>query len=186
MSGSPENRTTPGMAVALLVLATGCEVRDEQATQPTLQWLAAAHVDGPPGVDNRRAAAALRIEYVEGYEAGLRRAADGGLPMLVVFRAAWCRWSGELAQGALTERQTVDLSRRFVCVIVDADRDEATCRRFGIGGFPTVVLIDASGEERFRATGSAAAGGLTAAMRDLLGTADDPQRMASRKGDAAR
>ncbi|NBW88175.1 MAG: hypothetical protein EBR23_15435, partial [Planctomycetia bacterium] len=108
------------------------------------------------------------IEFVEGFEAGSRRASAGELPMLVVFRAGWCRWSAELAVAAAADPSIVALSRRFVCVTVDADRDVATCREFGVEAFPTVLLVEADGSERHRAVGAAAADSLATAMEGVL------------------
>lgn len=172
----PVSRPVPGggrPAVTSAVLLTafvtvGCDVRDEEV-RPTATprlWNAAAtslrdEAGSEPG-------AARGIEYVEGYAGGRRRAAAEGLPMLVVFRATWCRWSSELANGPLADRDVVTAARRFVCVTVDADRDAATCHDFGVSGFPTVIVIDPAGQERFRATGAAAAARLPAIMNEVL------------------
>lgn len=164
-------------------LATGCSVRDEQAVDgaKTRWWSSAATgsggaglIAGPPATP----AHAAVIEYVEGFDAGTRRATDAGLPMLVVFRAAWCRWSEELVQAAVADPRVVELSRRFVCVAVDADRHQAACRAFDVHAFPTVILLDAGRTERFRATGSSAASGLAAAMGNVLGSPNRPNRLA--------
>jgi thiol:disulfide interchange protein len=159
------------LAIAALV---GCDVRDEpvqpaaaDSIWPLVAQEATIRQTSPRGEHAPKPG----IEYVEGYEAGRRRAETEQLPMLIVFRAAWCRWSCEFAQGALTDRGVVSLARRFVCVTADADRDAATCKAFGVSGFPTVVVLDAQGRERFRATGSSAAGGLATALRAVL---DDP------------
>lgn len=175
-------RTAHRLATCLVVAAAGCSVRDEQPREPQARrwWTAPAAGAAPGGL---MAAASGEqpgvgvIEYVEGYEAGNRRAADGQLPMLLVFRAAWCQWSSEFLQAAVAERGLVQLTRRFVCVAVDADRDAMTCREFGVNAFPTVILLDADRRERFRGTGSSTAAELFAAMRDLL--TDRSPRMAA-------
>ena len=184
----PPHPATPhvlSLAAPLLALAAsaGCDVRDEPvrpaATGPI--WpLVAQEATFRPATPRGDHAPGTGIEYVEGYEAGRRRAETEQRPMLIVFRAAWCRWSGEFAQGPLTDRGVVSLARRFICVTVDADRDAATCQAFGVRGFPTVVVLDARGRERFRATGSSAAGGLESPLRAVL---DDPAATARIAGD---
>jgi len=154
-------------------LTAGCEVRDEQPVGGGSAWWGAGPVATAPAgrlITTSPAAATDGpvIEFVEGFQAGRRRATATGLPMLVVFRAGWCRWSGELAAAAAADPHLVSLSRRFVCVTVDADRDAATCREFGVQAFPTVVLVEADGRERHRAVGAAAADGLARAMRGVL------------------
>lgn len=150
------------------LLACGCDFRDEPvrpAAGATTVW---------PQVPRRDANA---VEYVEGYEAAFRRAAGEGRPLLLVFGARWCRWSGELAGGPLADRDVVARTRRFVCGLVDADRDAATCRAYGVTAFPTVVVLDADGAERFRAVGPDIATGLAAALDGVPDPAP-PRRLA--------
>lgn len=177
------------LAAALGAAVTGCHVRDERATAGTdgRWWTAPARpAGGLIGAGTGTPTVAPAIDYVDGYEAGARRAAETGVPMLVVFRAAWCRWSGELVQAAVADPRIVRLSRRFVCMAVDADRHADTCRRFGVQAFPTVVIIDASGTERFRATGSAASADIAAAMDEVLADEPRPRRIAASATDPAR
>lgn len=114
------------------------------------------------------------IAFAKSYAAAMDQATALGRPRLLVFRAGWCRWSGHFAQGKLVERRVIAMSRQFVCATVDADRDAELCREFGVTAFPTVLLIDAAGTERFRATGVTATSGLPDAMAGLL---DRPTRV---------
>ena len=122
--------------------------------------------------------------FVDGYAAGSRRAADAGLPMLLVFQASWCRWSGELVAGTLADARLAGLSGRFVAVSVDADRDAATCRSFGVQIFPTAIVLDRDRRERFRASGLAAREGLAVAVEAALD--DTPRRIASQPAPPPR
>lgn len=160
----------------LAAAVTGCEVRDELAVPPAADWPARPVVDARPLFP--AAAPLTAVEYVAGYDSGLRRAAEDGRPLLMVFRGSWCRWSAELTHGTLADPRIVAASRQFVCVAVDADRDAATCRRFAVDRFPTVLLLDAAGTERFRVTGSTAAG-LADAMAELLAAPTARGRMAA-------
>ena len=184
------NLASATLAAALLAVAAGCTVRDEQATSGgDGRWWAAAPSRPTGGLIGGGAVAPLTppaIDTIDGYEAGSRRAMESGLPMLVVFRAAWCRWSGELVQAAMADAQIVRLSRRFVCIAVDADRHADTCRQFGVQAFPTVIILDAGGTERFRATGSEASAHLAAAMDEVLTDQTRARRIATRPNDTAR
>jgi thiol:disulfide interchange protein len=175
------------IAFAMVSSAGGCSVRDEEVrpAAATRAWSDAVIEASRRGDEPRAETTESRgIEYVEGYAAGRRRATTEGLPMLLVFRATWCRWSGELAHGPLADRGVVAAARRFVCVTIDADRDADTCREFGVTGFPTVIVVDATGQERFRATGAAAAGRLALVMRELLGSPDRADRYAGGLDDS--
>ena len=186
-----EPRWLATWAAAWLVVAggVGCEMRDEPVRN------AGTGVFWPPttsaadsGDADRGGRSATEPEYVEGYDAAVRLAAAERRPLFVVFGASWCRWSGALARGPLADRDIVARSRRFVCVLVDADRDAATCREFGVSAFPTMLVIDADGHERFRSTGAAGAAGLAAAL-DAAGTPATARRRLTddgRRADAAR
>mgnify|MGYP006276339853 CR=1 FL=1 len=159
--------------VLTFVAWTGFEVHDEVVTRPAPRSVRLVAMPSEPG--------SAAIEYVEGYDAGLRRAAADNRPMLVIFRAGWCRWCTELAQGPLADRRLVSLSRQFVCVVVDADRHAADCRRCGVKEFPTVMLASSNGEEHRRWTGCPTVDELVAAMSG----GSPASRMAAAEGDEA-
>ena len=169
---NPIGRWMAGLAALLVVLVVwgGFEIRDEVVESPSPRSVRLTAT--PPELGNA-------IEYVEGYDAGRRRATAENRPMLVVFRAAWCHWCAEFAQGALIDRRLVGLSRQFVCVMVDADRHAIDCRRFGVKEFPTVVVATSEGNECRRWTGCPSADELVSAMADTLPAA----RMAVAEGD---
>jgi hypothetical protein len=151
-------------AVVATVLAVvvwgGFEVHDEVVVRPAARAVRLVSIPSAP--------ANVGIEYVEGYDAGVRRATADDRPLLVIFRAGWCRWSAELTQGPLSDRRLIALSRRFVCVIIDADRHAADCRRCGVKEFPTVILASSTGVEQRRWTGCPSADDLVAALSSRL------------------
>jgi len=176
-----------GLLTAGLLLA-GCDVRDEEVRRGSgSPWLPAV-VERLAGPSQRSAAGTTAgergIDFVDGYAAGSRRAADAGLPLLLVFQASWCRWSGELVAGTLADARLTSLSGRFVAVSVDADRDAATCRSFGVQIFPTAIVLDRDRRERFRASGLAAREGLAVAVEAALD--DTPRRTASQPAPPPR
>jgi hypothetical protein len=139
------------------LLAAGCDVRDEQARSgPATPWLesTARRLAEPVPPEVARPTGG-RIECCDGFETGSRR-------------AAWCRWSGDLMETLLADGRLAALGGRFVCASIDADREAALCRSFGVSGFPTVILLDADRREQFRATGTAARLGLAAAVETAV------------------
>jgi len=180
-------RQHPPMLRACLLVAAlttaGCSVRDETVGQghDDPRWWHATAASGNTGLMASTpppTGTGSAIEYVDGFEAGVRRATEADLPMLLLFRAAWCRWSTEFAQAVVSDQAIVSLSRRFVCVTIDADRHPATCRQFDVSAFPTVVLLDAAREERYRATGSSAIVDLSQAMGSVLDAGPRQRRIA--------
>lgn len=176
MPGRPVRRLL-GIAVCGCLVG-GCEVRDEEArTGPPAAWYEtiARRLDSRPAEPRVRTPTGGAVECLDGFAAGARRARDGGLPMLLVFRAAWCRWSGDLVESVVGDARMASAAGRIVCVSVDADREPAICRSFGVQTFPTVLVLDSDRKERFRATGAEARRGLAAALEAACQPEEGPR-----------
>jgi len=151
-----------------LVMTTGCDIRDEmpRPLRPRALLGAAGQASAGSGP---------AIEYVGGYEAGRQRSAAEKRPLLLVCTAGWCRFSTEMTQRTLREPRLVSVSRRAVCVLLDADRDAAACQALGVRAFPTLLVLDADGAECCRTTGRAVAADLVAALEQAF----EPRRIAA-------
>jgi thiol:disulfide interchange protein len=161
------------LAALAVVAGAGCEIRDEAAAAAASRALG---LEAGPS-----AAAPGAIEYVEGYAAGLRRSTGDNRPLLIVFKARWCRWCAEFTEATLTNRRVVGLSRQFVCVLIDADRHADDCRRFAVREFPTLVVARPGGEELHRWVGCPSPDEIAAGMEGTL----PATRLAAAAGDAA-
>jgi thiol:disulfide interchange protein len=93
------------------------------------------------------------LNFVEGYRAGFEAAATEKKPMLLFFTAEWCHYCHELAAEAFTDERVVSLSQRFVCVLVDADREADVCRYFQVRSYPTIQFVSARGQILNRVVG---------------------------------
>ncbi|MFM8635502.1 MAG: thioredoxin family protein [Planctomycetia bacterium] len=174
-------------AIAVSCLLAGCEIRDEEV-QPIAQSASHRLRTDLPALENMLGRAANRsapsrttLEYVEGLDAGLRRAAVESKPILAICRAAWCRWSAEMTQGSLADPRVIRLASGFICVMIDADRHADTCKALGVTAFPTVLILGPDGEERMRSVGRPTAEKLAATLEAGLRPA-----VASGEGDPLR
>jgi thiol:disulfide interchange protein len=92
-----------------------------------------------------------------------RLAATSNRPMLIDFTAAWCGPCQSLDAEVFRDPATAkEINARFVPVrVTDRQREDGhnsqavsdLQRRFGVNGFPTVVLADANWTERARMEG---------------------------------
>lgn len=135
----------------VVFLAAGCDVRDEPVRQMVERWPGLGASSGSLVSGGARE---MTIEFVEDHAMARVRADAEGRPLMILFRAAWCRHSAEMARGILLDPEIVRRSRRFICVAVDADRDRAVCREYGVNGFPTILVVDADGTEVERHVGA--------------------------------
>lgn len=164
-----------GLHHALLILAalvlSGCEVGTEARPPAAAVSTSSAEWEGTSptaafGASERVARGDL--EFVEGYQRGYQLALEEGKPMLVFFTAEWCHFCHQMAQDAFTNEQVVNLSRRFVCILVDADAEPDVCREFRVQGFPTVQFLSPRGVPLNRVVGKKPGHQMLMAMQAAL------------------
>jgi hypothetical protein len=122
-------------ALAGAALVLGCEIRDEQPARSAAPAASQAHSQAARG----------KLPFVDNYEQGYAQAVAEAKPMLVFFTAGWCHFCHQMADEAFSDPQVVRLSERFVCILVDADREADICRQFQVTGFPTVQFLSPRG-----------------------------------------
>jgi thiol:disulfide interchange protein len=173
-------------AHAFVVLLAGCEIGVEEPTAdgPTQQAPAAAAESWRPGSQRQAVPPQARVarghlRFVEGFQAGQAQARAESKPMLVFFTATWCTYCHQMAEDAFTHPSVVSLADRFVCVLIDADREPESCRRFGVSGYPTIQFLSAQGAPISQVVGKQPGHQLMLAMQSVL------QNVArSHRGDA--
>jgi thiol:disulfide interchange protein len=133
-------------ALVVLLFVTGCEdapvVTEEPLAEP-----AVIEPQTPPKV------ARGQIQFVDGYRQGYEQATREGKPMLLFFTASWCEYCHQMANEAFVQEQVVRLSQRFVCILVDADREPDVCRQFQVRGYPTIQFLSPWGTPLNRVVG---------------------------------
>lgn len=114
------------------------------------------------------AAASAELKFVYGFDEGLAQAKAEGKPLLVFFTASWCTYCHQMETQAFRQSDVVELSKRFVCVLVDADEEVEVCRQFRVRGFPTVQFLSPRGVPLNRLVGKQPAQLLLQEMQTAL------------------
>ncbi|MBN1141948.1 MAG: FKBP-type peptidyl-prolyl cis-trans isomerase [Deltaproteobacteria bacterium] len=87
----------------------------------------------------------IAIAPLEEYEAALRQARDQGKPAVVILYADRCGWCKRLLGETLEDPRVKRLSRDFVWVKINSEREASFQERFHQKGFPLVVFLKPDG-----------------------------------------
>lgn len=145
-------------AAVAAVCCLGCEISDvpsgpQASTAPANAAAGTAGEEQAIGPAGASRVARGRIAFVNGFRPGLELARDQRKPMLVFFTAEWCHYCHQLANEAFVQDAVVEMSRQFVCVLVDADAEPDVCREFHVRGYPTIQFLSPRGLPLNRVTG---------------------------------
>jgi thiol-disulfide isomerase/thioredoxin len=146
------------LVLAALAPAAGCDA-GRLADRATLQ--------GAP-IRSHAAGQNAQVTFVRGYHHGYAQAEKQGKPMLVLFVVPGCSYCEQTVREASTDETVVRLSERFVCILVDADREPEICREFRVRGYPTIQFMSPRGVPLNRLTGRTGADQLALQMQAAL------------------
>jgi hypothetical protein len=87
------------------------------------------------------------MDWYDWTQEAFEQARETKRPVLLIVKASWCRWCGELEHKVLAEeRAAALLKERFICIRVDKDRRPDIDARYSKGGWPTIAWLDDTGE----------------------------------------
>lgn len=93
------------------------------------------------------------IRWANSLDNALARAKESNQHVLVEFYTQTCKWCHALAETTFADSGVVAFSREFIWAKVDARADTQAARDFSILAYPTVLLLEPSGQEVDRIVG---------------------------------
>lgn len=104
-------------------------------------------------VDRNAPRSGRLVPFLHDFEEAEARARAEGKPLFVDFETTWCGPCKIMDEWVYTADSVVDAATRVVPVKVDGDERLDLKDRFGVEGFPTMILLNPDGTERRRASG---------------------------------
>jgi thioredoxin-like negative regulator of GroEL len=146
-------RTLPAVVTtAALLWAAGCS----RQPQPPAPGPSEPAVAASPATDEGAAHLPPGIDWFEGdVDAAFAAAKTAGKPLFLYWGAEWCPPCAQIKSAIFNKREFQDRSRLFVPVYLDGDTPSAQRlgERFGVVGYPTMILFRADGAEITRLPG---------------------------------
>ncbi len=106
-----------------------------------------------PRADRARESASPGIRWFQGdVEEAFAAAKEEGKPIFLYWGANWCPPCHNLKKNVFTRPEFLEAIANFLPVYLDGDTDRAQLwgERYGIAGYPTVILFSPTGVELFR------------------------------------
>lgn len=104
-------------------------------------------------VDREAARSGRVVAFLHEFEVAEAQARQEGKPLLIDFETTWCGPCKIMDEWVYTADAVVDASKAVVAVKVDGDERLDLKERFGVSGFPTLILIGPEGEDLRRKSG---------------------------------
>jgi periplasmic divalent cation tolerance protein len=130
----------------------------QSGRQEAIPWLEDVAKNDASGDVKEAAAEAVKrlqnsIAWQRTLPAGLTEAKALKKPVLVYCFVRGAKYCEEFEDGLLRNREVVDAAQEFVCVRLDAGRHGDQLRKFDVRGAPTLLVLDAQGNEMNRVAG---------------------------------
>lgn len=87
------------------------------------------------------------INFLTSYDSARAAAEQSGKNMIIDFYTDWCRWCDSLDANTYTDSLVISLSAENIFVKINAEVDTVLADRFGVSGYPTIVITRPGGEE---------------------------------------
>lgn len=129
---------------------------------PAGQTSLASDIEVPPGAAQKSpvkatagisaqapGAKSARVDHIvweKDYETALAKARATNKPVFIDLSTSWCGWCKELERTTYKSATVIAESQNFVAVKVDGDKRADLAQRYGVTGYPTMVIVDTNGK----------------------------------------
>lgn len=108
------------------------------------------------------------VQWILSLTEGLKSARQANKPLLVYFHAEWCSWCKRMIRDTYSAGEVIGLSRNFVCVKVDTDKDLQVPKEYKVTGLPTIIFLNPEGEVIKRVVGFKSSADLAGLMKEVI------------------
>lgn len=117
------------------------------------------------------------IPWQPGVDEAMSLAAREKRPVMVDFYTDWCSWCRKMDREVFARRDVADAAGAFISVRTNPEKDAlgtALAKKHGISAFPTILFLDAGGQEIHRVEGYRSPTAFLGEMKEALRKSQDP------------
>lgn len=111
---------------------------------------------------------AASVDWIYSYDEAMKKSAAENKPVMMDLYTEWCGWCKKLDRETYQDAKVVELSRNFVCLKIDAEKEPRLAEKYSIRGYPTIFFTDSQGNVIGGGPGFKDAAGLLAEMNAAL------------------
>lgn len=108
------------------------------------------------------------IDWQTNFNEAIELAKEHRKPVMIDFWASWCSPCRKMNLEVWPDIEVIALSRKFVCISVDVDRNKNLASKYGIRAIPSLIFTDSLGKETKKRVGYVRAKNLIPLMLRLL------------------
>ena len=119
--------------------------------------------------------AAYAASWQSNLKSALGEAKDLQKPLMVDFYTDWCGWCKKLDSDTYSDSKVAGLCKKFICVKVDADKNQDLAQKYEVSGYPTIIFLDYEGNVDKKIAGYLGPADFANAMEDVLKKTKKPK-----------
>ena len=108
------------------------------------------------------------IKWTASFDKAFQAAQEKKMPVMIDVYTDWCGWCKKLDKDVYTANGVVELSKKFICLKLNPDKDKAHGELFKVEGYPTIIFTSADQKELHRVVGYRPAQGFQQEMKKAL------------------
>jgi thiol:disulfide interchange protein len=121
------------------------------------------------------------VKWATDYDKALAQAKSEKKLVMVDVYTDWCGWCKKLDKDVYTKADVVALSKEFVCIKLNPEKDRKNGKLFKVDGYPAIIFTDAKGKELHRIGGYMAPEPFMAEMKKALAAANEGKEKGKEK-----
>ena len=118
---------------------------------------------------------AYPVSWIYNLNSGLSKAKKEGKPVMIDFYTNWCGWCKKLDKDTYEDKTVLDLSKKFICVKLDGDKNQQFVSQYNVSGYPAIIFLDSNGKVVDRVPGYQGPGDFARTMNGVLRRTKRPE-----------